>query len=94
MRIAVISTGYADGYSRMLSNKGHVLIHAENAPIVGRVCMDQFMVDITEIDAVPGDEAVLIDNRNYTADDMAECIGTIGYEVVWNISNRVPREYK
>ena len=93
MRIAVISTGYADGYNRMLSNKGHVLIHGQSAPIVGRVCMDQFMVDVTEIEAVPGDEVVLIDGKNFTADDMAECIGTIGYEVVCNISNRVPREY-
>lgn len=93
MRIAVISTGYADGYNRMLSNIGHVLIHEQSAPIVGRVCMDQFMVDVTGIDANPGDEVVLIDSKNYTADDMAESIGTIGYEVVCNISNRVPREY-
>lgn len=50
-------------------------------------------VDVTGIDAIPGDEVVLIDDRNYTADDMAESIGTIGYEVVCNISNRVPREY-
>lgn len=93
IRIAIISTGYADGYNRMLSNTGHVLIREQSAPIVGRVCMDQFMVDVTEIDAVPGDEVVLIDSKNYTADDMAESIGTIGYEVVCNISNRVPREY-
>ena len=93
MRIATIPTGYADGYSRMLSNKGYVLIHGQKANVVGRICMDQMMVDITDIpDVVIGDEVILI-GQGYSADDMAHDIGTIGYEVLCNISKRVARVY-
>lgn len=91
--VATISTGYADGYNRMLSNKGHVVINGDRAPIVGRICMDQFMVDVTDIpDVKMGDEVFLLTD-SYTADDMAHEIGTIGYEVICNISKRVPRVY-
>lgn len=94
-RIATIATGYADGYSRRLSNKGYVLIHGRRARITGRVCMDQFMVDVTEIPEVTmGDEVVLIGRdggEEISADEMAEMISTIGYEVVCNISSRVER---
>lgn len=97
MRIATIPTGYADGYSRALSNKGHVLIGGKRAPIVGRVCMDQFMVDVTDIpDAKAYDEVVLLGksgNEMLTADDMAQMIGTIGYEVVCGVGKRVQRIY-
>ena len=97
MRIATIPTGYADGYSRFLSNKGYVLINGECAPIVGRVCMDQFMVDVSTIPNVEmGTEVVLLGksgNVSIDADEMANMIGTIGYEVVCNISKRVPRVY-
>lgn len=96
-KIATISTGYADGYNRLLSNKGFVLINGQKAFIRGRVCMDQFMVDVTDIENVSmGTEVVLIGKSGdlvYTADDMAHDIGTIGYEVVCNISKRVPRVY-
>ncbi len=93
MKIATLPTGYADGYNRALSNKGFVLINGQKAPIVGRICMDQMMVDVTEIDHVKeGDEVVLL-NDKFGADDMARLIGTIGYEVVCNISKRVPRIY-
>lgn len=96
-RIATIPVGYADGYSRALSNKGCVLVRGKKAPIVGRICMDQLMIDVTDIpDAAPEDEVVLLGRSGrltYTADDMAHDAGTIGYEIVCNISKRVERNY-
>ncbi|MBR1422229.1 MAG: alanine racemase [Ruminococcus sp.] len=95
MKLATITAGYADGYPRLLSNKGYVLINGRRCPITGRVCMDQFMVDVTDAGEVKsGDEAVLIGcqgNERITADDIAKMIGTIGYEIVCGISARVPR---
>ena len=95
MIIATIPTGYADGYNRLLSNKGCVLINGVKAPIVGRVCMDQFMIDVSNVGKVHiGDEVVLLGNQGeitFNADDMAELIETIGYEIVCDISKRVPR---
>ena len=93
MDIGIISTGYADGYNRLLSNKGYVLYKGEKLPIVGRVCMDQFMVDLKDSDAKQGDKVYLIDTEKLTADDMANMVGTIGYEIVCDISERVPRYY-
>ena len=94
-RIATIPTGYADGYPRALSGKGEVLIAGQRAKIVGRVCMDQMMVDITDIQNVSmGDEVILIGadgNERITADDLAQASGTIGYEIVCGISSRVAR---
>lgn len=97
MMIATIPTGYADGYSRLLSNKGWVIINGKKAPIVGNICMDQMMVDVTGIQEVKiGTEATLMgkngDNK-ITADDLAHLYGTIGYEIVCGISKRVPRIY-
>ena len=98
MKIATVTTGYADGYNRRLSNGGFVIIRGQKAPVVGRVCMDQTMVDVSHIEGVKmGDRVVLIGtqgNLTYTADDMAEMLGTIGYEVVCNISKRVQRYYR
>lgn len=97
MIIATIPTGYADGYSRLLSNKGWILINGCKAPIVGRICMDQLMVDVTSIPDVQFDtEVVLIGksgNEVITADDLAHLYGTIGYEVVCGINKRVDRVY-
>ena len=93
-RVATIPTGYADGYNRGLSNRGFVLIHGKRAPILGRVCMDQLMADVTEIpEAAFGDEVTLLGD-GFTADDMAALVNTIGYEIVCDISKRVPRVYK
>lgn len=96
-RIATLPTGYADGYRRELSNVGYVLIKGKRANIVGRICMDQMMVDVTDIEGVSvGDEVILIgedSGEHITADDMARMIGTIGYEIVCGISKRVPRKY-
>jgi len=97
-KIATIPMGYADGYSRLLSNKGEVLIKGQRAPIRGRVCMDQFMVDVTDIDDVKiGDEVVLIGKQGdeeFSATEMADIIGTINYEITCDITKRVPRIYK
>ena len=97
MRIATIPTGYADGYPRLLSNKGWVLINGCKAHIVGRVCMDQMMVDVTDIPNVDFEtEVVLIGKsgeESITADDLAHQIGTIGYEIVCGVSKRVERIY-
>lgn len=96
-RIAVLPIGYADGYSRALSNRGAVLIGGSRAPVVGRVCMDMTMVDVTDIPEVkPGHEAVLIGrqgNMQITAADLALWLGTIPYEVLCAIGPRVIRRY-
>lgn len=93
MKIATLPTGYADGYPRGLSNGGSVFVNGKKAPVIGKICMDQMMIDVTHIDNVAmGDEVTLLDQQ-YTADDMAQCIGTIGYEIVCGISKRVPRIY-
>ena len=93
MIVATIPTGYADGYSRFLSNKGHVIIRESRAPIVGRICMDQMMVDVTAVPDVAFDDEVTLIGDGYSADDMANLIGTIGYEIVCGISKRVPKVY-
>lgn len=97
MRIATVTTGYADGFSRLLSNKGFIMINGQKAPIVGRICMDQTLVDVTHIPNVKmGDKVVLLGRScdlKYDADDMANDLGTIGYEVVCNITKRVQRFY-
>lgn len=93
--LATITCGYADGYPRALSNVGEVIINGQRAKITGRVCMDQFMCDVTHIDGVKtGDTVTLIGtegNETITADDIANLTGTIGYEIVCGISARVPR---
>lgn len=94
-KLATICCGYADGYPRRLSNVGEVIIHGQRAKITGRVCMDQFMCDVTHIEDVKaGDVATLIGtdgNETITADDVAQLTGTIGYEIVCGIAPRVPR---
>lgn len=99
MRIATICAGYADGYSRLLSNKGEVLIRGKRAKVVGNVCMDQLCVDISDIkDAKIGDCAVLFGvdewGNEISPDELAQKIGTISYEIICAVSNRVPRIYK
>ena len=97
MRIATIPTGYADGYPRLLSNRGWVLINGHKALIVERVCMDQMMVDVTAIPNVEYESEVVLIGKSgdevITADDLANLIGTIGYEIVCGISKRVERVY-
>lgn len=92
---ATIPIGYADGYPRGLSGKAHVLINGKKAPIIGRICMDQLMADVTDIPDVHEGTTVTLIGRDggelITADDLAQLCGTIGYEIVCGISRRIPR---
>ncbi|MFM8552712.1 MAG: alanine racemase [Nitrospiraceae bacterium] len=96
-RIAVLPVGYADGYSRALSNKGQVLVQGRRCPVVGRVCMDMTLVDVTDLRAVrPGDEVILIGHQgteDIPATEVAAWSGTIAYEVLCGIGPRVLRVY-
>jgi len=94
MRIATIPTGYADGYNRLLSNQGIVFIHGKKAPIIGRICMDQMMVDVTDIPEASFEDEVILLNEHYTADEMAKLTHSIGYEIICDIGKRVTRNYK
>lgn len=95
--IATIPVGYGDGYPRQLSSKGRVLIHGKSAPIVGRVCMDQFMVDVTDIpDVKEGDKVTLIGqngDESISIEEVANLAGSFNYELVCDIGKRVPRVY-
>lgn len=100
--IATIPTGYADGYNRGLSNKGYVLIGGAKYPVVGRVCMDQMMVDVTNPlegkggEVREGDEVILVGRSGdlyITAEEISELAGSFNYEFVCGISKRVPRIY-
>lgn len=96
-KIATISIGYADGYPRSLSNKGRVLIHGQSAPIIGRVCMDQVMVNVTHIPNVKVEDVVTLvgqDGKAYiSVEEAAELSNRFNYEFVCDISKRVPRIY-
>lgn len=91
--IAIVPVGYADGYSRALSNVGKVAVNGVLCPIRGRICMDQMMVDITEAGAKIGDEVILYsgDYKETSVDYIAELLGTISYEVICDVSARVPK---
>ncbi len=95
--IATLPIGYGDGYNRLLSNRGEVLLRAKRVPVVGRICMDMTMVDVTDVDEVsPGDEVVLMGKQGgdeITVEEIAEKIGTISYEVLCTVGKRVPRVY-
>ena len=91
MTIATVSCGYADGYPRLLSNRGFVLINGQRANIVGRVCMDQFCVDVTDIKDVKRGDEVLLWGKDLAVETLADIIGTINYEMVCSVSSRVKR---
>ena len=96
-RIATLSVGYADGLSRRLSNRGEVTIKGERAPIVGRICMDQTMIDVTDIDEMQDGDIITIfgeEKKGYISlDEIAEQLETIHYEIICLIGKRVPRVY-
>ncbi|MBP5294406.1 MAG: alanine racemase, partial [Lachnospiraceae bacterium] len=98
MRIATVAAGYADGYPRSLSSKGDVLIHGKRARILGRICMDQFMVDVSEIpNALSGEFAVLMGkdgSDEITVEELSERSGRFPYELFSLITPRVTRIYK
>lgn len=93
-KIATIACGYADGYSRVLSGKAHMMINGEVVPVIGNICMDMCMADITGLDrdVLAGDEAILFDGE-ITAGDIAVLNGTINYEIICRIGMRIPRVY-
>jgi alanine racemase len=97
-RIATIPIGYADGYTRLMSNKGRMLVNGEYAPVIGRICMDQCMLDVTDLkhDVHVGDEVVIFGRQNgscISVDEIADQVGTINYELVCIIGKRIPRVY-
>jgi alanine racemase len=96
--IATLPIGYADGYSRAHSNQGVVLVRGVRVPVVGRVCMDQLMIDVTDVPGVQfGDEVVLYGKQGtaeISLEEVAERIGTITYEVCCALGRRVPRCYQ
>lgn len=96
-RVATVPVGYADGYPRSLSNKGSVLIHGKRAPIIGRICMDQFMVDVTDIDNVKVCDTVTLVGKDgsefLSCEEVANLSGSFNYEFVCDVSKRVPRVY-
>lgn len=95
--IATVGIGYADGYPRALSNQGRMLVHGQFAPIVGRVCMDQTMIDVSDIaDVVVGDEVVLFGKQKENVipvEEIAEMSASFNYEAVCDVNRRVPRIY-
>ena len=92
-KIANVPIGYADGIKRCLSNKGMVIINNQKVPIVGSICMDSFMVDVTDIEDVKiGDEVYIWDNKQITLEEIAKQCDTINYEILSTISNRVVRK--
>ena len=96
-RVATIPVGYGDGYPRQLSSKGRVLIHGKTAPIIGKICMDQFMVDVTDIpDVKQGDIVTLIGKDGedmITVEEVANMAGSFNYEFICNVGKRIPRLY-
>ena len=97
-RVATVTCGYGDGYHRAAGKQGYVLIHGQRAKIIGRICMDQFMVDVSGIErAEVGDEVVLIGeegNERISAEDIAQWAGTISYEILLSSGTRVERVYR
>lgn len=93
MTVATVAAGYADGYPRLLSSKGYVLIKGKKCAVLGNVCMDQMVVDVTDVsDVSPGDEVTLF-GKDLPVEDCAALCGTINYELICGVSRRVPRVY-
>lgn len=93
-KVANVPIGYADGFRRDFSNGWEVMIRGKKVPIIGKVCMDSFMVDVTDLEDVEvGDEVIIWDNKNITLEQLAEKCGTINYEILCTIGARVPRKY-
>ena len=91
--VAVLPVGYADGFNRLLSNRGQVLVRGQRCPILGRVCMDLCMVDVTDVKGVAEGDEVLLWGDELPMEEKAQTVGTITYELLCHISRRVPRVY-
>lgn len=96
-KIATIPVGYADGYTRLLSNKGYAIVQGKKVPVVGTICMDQCMLDVSKVDYIkPGDEVILFggeSDNTIPTEEVAEYIRTINYEIICMVGRRVPRVY-
>lgn len=96
-KIGTLPIGYADGYTRLLTGKAKVIVNGQLAPVIGKICMDQCMIDLTDVDGVQlEDEVIIIGETSevkFNADDIADSLGTINYEILCMIKNRVPRIY-
>ena len=92
-KIATIPIGYADGFRRSMTNTGYVLVNNTKCRIVGSVCMDSCMIDVTDVDCKVGDTVYIFDNKNITLEDIASIYNTINYEVLCTISDRVKRKF-
>lgn len=92
-RVATVPIGYADGFRRLLSNNWNVSINGKRVPIIGNVCMDSFMVDVTDIECKVGDEVIIFDNKEITLEEYARASNGITYEMISTVSQRVPRKY-
>ena len=94
-KVATVPLGYADGLRRAMSNRGHVVVNGQIVPIIGKICMDCFMIDVTSLPEVSvGDDVYIWDNENICIEDVAEIYDTINYEVLVSISPRVIRDFK
>ncbi len=94
-KIATVPIGYADGYTRMLSGKAKILVKNQPVDVIGRICMDQCMIDVTNVHNInTGDEVIIFGADTVTVDTLASWLGTINYEIVCMISKRIPRIYK
>jgi alanine racemase len=92
-KVATLPVGYGDGYSRLLSSRGEVLVNGRRVPLIGRVCMDMCMADVSHVaDVGPGDEVVLF-GEDLSVDEIAATVGTISYEILCAVGKRVPRVY-
>ena len=93
-KIATVPIGYADGYTRMLSGKAKMLVNQQPVDVIGRICMDQCMIDVTNVHNInTGDEVIIFGADTVTADSLASWLGTINYEIVCMVSKRIPRYY-
>jgi len=96
--IATVPVGYADGYNRLLSSRGHMLVHGKRVPVVGRICMDLSMLDVGALKDVQLEDEVVVFGQQgdaaVTADELAATLNTINYEIVTSIGGRVPRIYR
>ncbi|MDE7348253.1 MAG: alanine racemase [Clostridia bacterium] len=96
--VATVAVGYGDGYPRALSGRSHVLVNGQRAPVIGRICMDQMMIDVTHIESAKVGDLVTLMGRQgsqiISAEELAELAGTINYEIVCGIAPRAPRVYK
>ncbi len=93
-RVATVTAGYADGYPRTLSNTAEVMVRGKRAKIIGRVCMDQFMIDVSDIPDANADDEVILFGKDLPVEELANLSGTINYEIICGISPRVPRIIK